>query len=69
MIKKLARWETINPFANREIKQCHIRMQRREIQSAKQVQPHLLSLSFTPLHSQHSFLAMEKRQVQLESAR
>ena len=61
MIKRLERWEAMSTFANREIKQCRIKIGRKEIQPAKQVQPDLVPLSFTPFIHRLFLLGKKKK--------
>lgn len=69
MIKRLARWEATSTFANREIKQCHIKIRRKEIQPVKQVQPDLLSLSFTPFVHMLSLLWKKVEAIRIHKVR
>ena len=70
MIKRLERWEAMSTFANREIKQCRIKIGRKEIQPAKQVQPDLVPLSFTPFIHRLFLLGKKKKKYkQLGSAK
>lgn len=69
MIKRLARWEVMSTFANKEIKQCHIRIGMKEIQPAKQVQPDLVPSPSLPLSTGFFFAMENKKYKQLGSAK
>ena len=51
----------MSTFANREIKQSRIKIGRKEIQPAKQVQPDLVPLSFTPFIHRLFLLCKKKK--------